>query len=709
MWMADPNAALESKDPPKGSYYNLLVDGFRAGHLNVNRELPPQLVRLSDPYNPAFNSAAVGPVNDLSYYKGKLYVYFGVTPALVLYWPWVALTGHPISDRAAVAIFFALGLAAIAGLLYDISWRYFPETSPWIVALSVLSMGLMLGLGLSGNVYEVAIVCGFAFAMLALAALWRALNEPPHSVFWLAGASLAYGLAIGARPTLLFSMIILLIPVAQACLKTAGSPGKVGVLIAAAAGPVMFIGLGLMIYNALRFGSPFEFGWHYQLNGSYDPTTAHQFSLHYFWFNFRSYFLEPFGWTGRFPFLHAAPTLHMPAGYDTGTPGAGGAIWCRYPLVWLVFVLPLAWAVSNRQTVTPLHRFAAALFLLFVTMTFVLCLFFASSNRYELDFLPALLVLVVSGFFGAERAGAGSSVRRSLIRIFGCFLLVCSIAVSVLGNVEGHAESHYFCGNISMYANRFADAAIEYQKALALWPDCLDARDGLGNALLNEGRLDEAIVQYQKALTLEPQSPDAHERCGDALFQKGLLNDAMRQYQKTAELKPNFAQAHENLGTCFAKAGQLDEAITEYELASKLQPDSAGPHYSLGNVLRLKERTTEAVTNYQKAIELEPEFIPAQVSLADMLATSHDPAIRNVDHAIALMENANRITAGKDPQVLRTLAVAYAQAGRYPDAITTAKKALALATAGSNAQLIKKLQMDIQLYQAGSPGRAAGR
>ena len=35
----------------------------------------------------------------------------------------------------------------------------------------------------------------------------------------------------------------------------------------------MLIGLGLMFYNARRFDSPFEFGWHYQLNGDYRPTT----------------------------------------------------------------------------------------------------------------------------------------------------------------------------------------------------------------------------------------------------------------------------------------------------------------------------------------------------------------------------------------------------------------------------------------------------
>ncbi|HUA66318.1 MAG TPA: tetratricopeptide repeat protein [Alphaproteobacteria bacterium] len=708
MWIADPNAALVKGLSADGTYYNLLVEGFRAGHLYVNREPPPGLAQVSDPYNPADNSAIIGSANDLSYFKGKLYMYFGVTPALVLCWPYVALTGHYISDRAAVAVFFAVGMALIAGLLSDIRRRYFPETSPWLVRASALSLGLMLGLTLSGSVYEVAVVCGFAFIMLSLVALWRALHEPQRQVLWLALASLAYGLAIGARPSLLFSIIILLIPAAHLCRQPVTSPAKAGLLLAAAAGPAMFIGLALMIYNDQRFGSPFEFGWHYQLIRDYDPMKAHQFSLNYFWFNFRNYFLEPFECTARFPFLRAAPPLQMPAGYSPGPVAVGGAIWCRYPLAWLVLALPLALAGNPGQAFSSLRWFAAALFLLSITTAFVLCLFLTQTSRYELDFLPAWLILAVIGFLGAERVTASSQVWRSLSRAFACLLFVASIALSLMANIEGHAISRCFCGNVFLSENRFDDAMVQYKKALALWPGYTDARDGLGNALLGEGRLDDAMVQYQKAIELEPQSADARERYGDALFQKGLLSQAVGQYQMAAELKPDFAQAHENLGTCFAKSGRLDQAIVEYQQAVKLQPDLMGPYYCLGNVFQLKGMAAEAVTNYQKAIELAPEFIPAQINLASLLATSHDPAIRNADQAATLMESASRATAGNDPQVLRTLAIAYAQTGRYSEATTAAKKALAIATAGSNKTLMNKLQSDIRQYQAGSPGRSTG-
>ncbi len=67
---------------------------------------------------------------------------------------------------------------------------------------------------------------------------------------------------------------------------------------------------------------------------------------------------------------------------------------------------------------------------------------------------------------------------------------------------------------------------------------------------------------------------------------------------------------------------------------------------------------------------------------------------------------ANQLTSGTDPKILRTLAAANAETGRFPEAIATAKQALALAPAQSN--LANELQAEIQLYQKNSPLRTMG-
>src|SRR5579862_3283427 len=112
---------LELLSPnPASTDYNLLVQGFRAGELNLKKDVPPGLAQLSEPYNPTANAPyRLAPywLHDLSFYKGRLYLYFGITPALLLFWPFVALTGHYLLQRQAVAIFCVIGFLTSVGLL----------------------------------------------------------------------------------------------------------------------------------------------------------------------------------------------------------------------------------------------------------------------------------------------------------------------------------------------------------------------------------------------------------------------------------------------------------------------------------------------------------------------------------------------------------------------------------------------------------------
>lgn len=102
---------------PKDSYYNLLVQGFQAGQLNLKKEAAPQLAALANPYDPTANKDYTKGVGDMSYYKGKLFLYFGVTPVLALLWPYAGLTGQYLSDQTAVVIFCSWGVLIAAGLL----------------------------------------------------------------------------------------------------------------------------------------------------------------------------------------------------------------------------------------------------------------------------------------------------------------------------------------------------------------------------------------------------------------------------------------------------------------------------------------------------------------------------------------------------------------------------------------------------------------
>lgn len=348
-WSSEPGFLELASPRAEDSYYNLLVQGFRAGQLNVMRDPPPELARLANPYDPNLNAAYVSESDhfcyEMSYFKGKLYLYFGVTPALVLFWPYAVLTGNYLPHTGAVVIFFAGGFLAAAGLVYLVWRKYFPGTSVWVAVCGLLALGLATGIleTLSScDVYEVAKSCGVMFSMLALGGIWRALHAPGKPVLWMLLASLAYGMAVGSRPSLLFGAIILLIPAARALFAPTrrNSLMHAGCLLAAAAGPITLIGLGLMLYNVRRFSNPLEFGWHYQLT-SFQNVDARQFSVDYLWFNFRFYFLEPMRWGSHFPYLEARiPEPSMKGFFGLASPYAG--ILSNYPATWLALAAPLA-------------------------------------------------------------------------------------------------------------------------------------------------------------------------------------------------------------------------------------------------------------------------------------------------------------------------------------------------------------------------------
>ncbi len=270
-WSAKPGWWEKISTPhADDAYYNLLVQGFRAGQLNLKIEVPAGFAQLADPYDPIANAKyredERHPLWDLSYYHGKMYLYFGVTPALVLFWPYAALTGHYLWHKDAAAVFCVVGFLASVGLLCLVWRRYFAEVGLTVVVACTLGLGLAAFAPINlarANIYEVAISCGYALTMLALLPLWRACHQPHQRGRWLAAASLAYGLAIGARPNVLFGAVILLVPVVQAWREGR----RLWVPLLAATGPITFIGLGLMLYNTLRFDNPREFGTIYQLSG----------------------------------------------------------------------------------------------------------------------------------------------------------------------------------------------------------------------------------------------------------------------------------------------------------------------------------------------------------------------------------------------------------------------------------------------------------
>jgi tetratricopeptide (TPR) repeat protein len=707
MAQSPPWEPWESLSPnATNTYYNLLVQGFRAGQLNLKKDVPPGFMKLANPYDPTANTLYRDPpyrMHDLSYYKGKLFLYFGVTPALVLFWPFAALTGRYLLHRQAVTIFCAIGFLASVGSLGAVWRRYFAEVSIGVVMACTLALGLATGAPVLlswAGVYEVPISCGYAFTMLALAAIWCALRESRNRSGWLATASVAYGLAVGSRPSLLFGAVILLVPL----LQSRRERRKIGAQLVAAMIPITLIGLGLMLYNDLRFGSPFEFGLRYQLGGP-AQFTLRFFSLQYLWFNFRVYFLESAHWGARFPFVHPIAVPPLPAGYTQA--GSIFGIVTNIPLVWLALAASLTWRNRPAEVASILRWFVMAVALAFGVCALTLALFCGANFRYEMDFLPALLLLAAIGILGLERSLANRpTVWRWAVRGGWGALLAFSVAFNLLASVDhytdaqnslgselfkagktteaiGHyqqavrlrpeyAEAHYNLGVAFAQLGRLPEAIDQYQQALQLKPDYAEARNNLGVAFERTGRFQEAIDQYQQALRFGTDNAEVRNNLGVALMQSGNLPGAIKEYEHALQLKPDDIETYNNLGTVAMQSGDLPGAIKNYEQALRIKPDYAEAHYNLGVAYVQLNRMPDAVDQWQQTLRIKPEHAEALNNLGAALGQAGKlrEAAEECEHALRIKPNY--------AQAHFNLASILESAGNVPEAINEYQQALRL-------------------------------
>ena len=265
--------------------------------------------------------------------------------------------------------------------------------------------------------------------------------------------------------------------------------------------------------------------------------------------------------------------------------------------------------------------------------------------------------------------------------------------------------AHYNLAGSLRDQQRFDEAVTEYERAIGIHPDYVHAHINLGNLLLRRGQVDEAIGHWRKALEIRPKDAPTHNNLATALLGRGQVDEAITHLQQALESDPGLAIAHNSLGNALLRKGQLDEAIKHFQEAVKLRPDFARALCSLGGALLRKGRVTEARAHYQAAVAVQPATAPVLTTVAWALATCPAPGVRDGPRAVELAEQAWRLAGDANPAVLGTLAAAYAETGRFPEAVTAAQRALGLATAQGNPRQAEVLRSQLALYQNSTPFR----
>ena len=414
--------------------YNLLVHGFLSGQLSLKADVPAELLRVANPYDPAQRPSGVA-LHDASLFHGHYYIYHGVVPSVLVLLPFRLITGVDLPVPFAVLAFALAGYGVALWILAAARERLFLQCGAITGFVIAVALGFATCAPLllrRSNIYELPIVCASFFALVALASLFAALVRGSSAPWCVAIASLALGLAIGSRPTyvlvpFVFGAVVWWVAQNKAGARQAAS-SSVGGLAIAAIVPMATIGLLLAWYNFARFGSPTEFGVSYILSGVYEAKIDH-FRLRYFPWNAWAYFGAVGEWGRYFPFFHPREiTLPLPRQHY-GIDFAFGLL-SNVPLIWLslvAFLRPRAACAGEYQG---WRVFVFATLGLATAVTVLVLSFYAAMARYLGDFAPSFALVGAAGAFAFSEAAAswpGLWRRSARVAVF----LLCFVTIFV--------------------------------------------------------------------------------------------------------------------------------------------------------------------------------------------------------------------------------------------------------------------------------------
>lgn len=398
----DPIAYPLRQDVRLYDPYIQQFDAFMKGQLHLDVKPDERLALLKNPYDLAERTFhGIDYMWDRAYFDGKYFSYFGVTPLLLVYFPYYFLTGSLPNAGLVMAVFcvmtavfFALAVEEYAKISGKKHFGYF--TAFCTVSGFLASFALIIARG-QQRFYYIAGMAGMAFSAAFIMFMLKAVgSQKIKRIIYFALAGISFGLGFHSRVNSVVPLAIVAVAFVLLWAIKRFKEKQVGTLFAemAALGtPVVIAVVASMLYNKARFGSFFDFGTAYQLTIS--DTSFYSIGLHGIMPAFFHYFLQGFHFVQEFPYVgmnYIAPPDYGRYFYvDSGI----GIFAMPFMLSLLLFpiVLKKKTIGKNRKII-----FAAALIAIPVT-AFINCCLGGIIFRYTSDisvvaaFLAAVIML----------------------------------------------------------------------------------------------------------------------------------------------------------------------------------------------------------------------------------------------------------------------------------------------------------------------------
>jgi len=338
----------------------------------------------------------------------------------------------------------------------------------------------------------------------------------------------------------------------------------------------------------------------------------------------------------------------------------------------------------------------------------------AMANRYM--YIPMLGLLIIATWAGKDlianrprwRIVAAVSagvvlftaiiLTRMQVRHWQNSMALFEHALKVTEN-NSIAENSYGCALFD--EGRVTEAIQHLSNAVRISPTYSEARKNLGKVFLRQGKLNEAIACFNELIKRRKESAEVYYNLAVASGMQEKYDDAIKYYAKTLDLDPKYPDAHRRMGTALLAAGRTKEAIAQLNEAVRINPDRAEVHVNLGTAHTQLGQYEQAIQNWLRAVQLDANNADTLNNLAWLLATASNISVQDANKAIEFAQRACELKGYNEPELLDTLAAAYAAAGRFNDAVTTASQAVEVAKARGREDFAGEIENRIKLYQSG--------
>jgi hypothetical protein len=491
------------------SYYDLLAQNMAKGQL----DLPISSYEMNwspDPYNPKKRNYG-GYINDMSFYNGKNYLYYGITPLLLIILPVFFITGKFLSSGILLWIFSTIAFLSYVGVFNSLlkifnlksGRKNLNQLDGNLLACVFLTLGFGSFLPFLINkphIYQVAQTSALAFSFLGIWALLKGFlsSSSNWSRGWFFGSGLFLAMAVGCRPTTIFTIIIVA-TVFHVMIKD----GRFNIYhLISFLTPYAVYGAALAVYNYLRFDSFTEFGFSYVIN----HLTGKCVNFYGILIDIRDFLIMPPHFHNKYPFITLLWEWNLADNwkeiFDFFCEPCLGIAWVAPLLLLTVSVTALKTSGENAYYFCISLLVIGLILLLLVSRN-------AHEARYLADFIPYFLIpsLVVLVFLTNSK----QSYLKFLLMTFAAISSFASTSIAYCTSRQGDLIT--FKGD----EGSLDDEIAHFEKYKELNPELDMPYFVLGAFYTRKEDYEKALLNFYQAKRLNPEYPDVDDRIQQVL------------------------------------------------------------------------------------------------------------------------------------------------------------------------------------------------